>query len=74
MLYSIVRLALDASVKCCLPFVNFQIKNVSTVPNNKSFEPRSFFEILTLSKIHLILVAEKYGSINNPVLFLNEFS
>ena len=65
---------LDASVKCCLPFVNFQIKNVSTVPNNKSFELSNFFEILTLSKIHLIFVAEKYGSINNPVLFLNRFS
>ncbi len=58
-LNNMVLLALVASVKCCLPLVNFQIKKVSTVPNNKLLVFSNFFETLTLSKIHFILVAEK---------------
>ncbi len=54
-----VRLALVRSVTCTLPPVSFQISHVSTVPNKSS--PASAFSRApgTLSKIHLILVAEK---------------
>ena len=47
--------------------VNFQINQVSTVPNNKS--PFSAFSLApsTLSKIHLMLVAEQYASIIDKV-------
>ena len=73
-LNNIVLLAFVASVKWCCPLVSFQIKKVSTVPNNKLLDFWSFFEIFTFSKIHLILVAEKYGSINKPVFLLKIFS
>ena len=59
MLYSMVRLALVRSVTCTLPPVSFQTSHASTVPNKSS--PASAFSRApgTLSKIHLILVAEK---------------
>ena len=59
MLYSMVRLALVRSVTCTLPPVSFQTSQVSTVPNKSS--PALAFSRApgTLSKIHLILVAEK---------------
>ena len=54
--------------------MSFHIKNVSIVPNSKLFDFNKNLLLLTLSNIHLILVAEKYGSINKPVLFRIFFS
>ena len=57
--YSMVRLALVQSVTWTFPPVSFQISQLSTVP--KSSFPSSARSRApgTLSKIHLILVAEK---------------
>ena len=68
MSYSIVRAALVASVAWVLPSVNFHSKKLSTVPNRRSPFLALARAPSTLSKIHLILVAEKYGSKSKPVL------
>src|SRR5664279_2640872 len=66
-LNNIVLEAFDTSVICNLPRVRFHISQVSIVPN-ASFPPSaSFLASLTLSRIHLTLVAEKYASIISPV-------
>ena len=46
------------------------------VEDNKTllFDFNKNLQLLTLSNIHLIFVAEKYGSINKPVFFLIKFS
>ncbi|MCY1454668.1 hypothetical protein D9M71_717490 [compost metagenome] len=55
---------------CTLPPVNFQISQLSTVPNNSSpLRARSRLPS-TLSRIHLSLVPEKYGSVTRPVVSL----
>ena len=74
MLKSMVREALEASVLCSKPPVSFHTKKLSTVPNNKS--PLSALSLApsTLSKIQANLDAEKYGSINKPVLSWTIFS
>ena len=67
MLYSMVREALVRSVTWALPPVSFQTSQVSTVPNRIS--PFAAFSRLpgTWSRIHLILLAEKYASGTRPV-------
>ena len=59
MLYNNVLLALVASVTCLAPAVNFQINQLSTVPNASSPFSARFINSGELSKIHLILVPEK---------------
>ena len=62
-----VRLALLESVTCNLPFVKFQINQLSMVPNRTS--PFSAFSLtpLCVFRIQLSFVALKYGSSSKPV-------
>ena len=52
---------------CTRPFVSFQTRKLSTVPNNRS--PRSALSRApgTFSRIQRTFVAEKYASITSPV-------
>src|SRR4030042_1156198 len=62
-----VLLALLTSVTYLLPCVSLQTSQVSTVPNaSLPFSACSLAEG-TLSSIHFIFVAEKYGSSTSPV-------
>src|SRR5690606_9926519 len=67
---SCVLEALLTSVTCEIPFVSFQIKKLSIVPAANSLFLILGFSELLLSIIHLILEAEKYGSMTRPVLDL----
>ena len=64
---SIVREALVRSVTCTAPFVSFQISQVSIVPNNASPSLAMARASGACSRIHWILVAEKYASGTRPV-------
>ena len=55
----VLRLALVRSVTCTLPPVSFQTSHVSTVPNRISPASARSRAPGTLSRIHLIFVAEK---------------
>ena len=68
MSYNMVLEAFVASVKKDFPSVSFQRSQVSIVPN-KIFLFEIFFLFKTLFNIHLIFVAEKYGSKTKPVIF-----
>ena len=59
MLKSIVRLALVTSVACTRPLVKFHKSQVSMVPKSRSPRLARSRAPGTLSKSHLILVAEK---------------
>ena len=64
------KLVLEAfvtSVAKILPFVNFQINQVSIVPKQTCPFLAFFLTPSTLSKIQAIFVAEKYGSRSSPV-------
>ena len=67
MSYNKVRAALVASVTCTAPLVNFQIRKLSTVPNNKSPAFARSRAPGTFASIQLSFVPEKYGSSLNPV-------
>jgi hypothetical protein len=62
-----VREALLASVACNWPPVSFQSSQVSTVPNASLPASARLRVPGMLSRIHEILVAEKYASISRPV-------
>ena len=64
---SSVRDAFVASVACTLPPVSFQSSHVSIVPASSSPRSARTRAPSTLSRIHAIFVAEKYGSSNSPV-------
>ena len=64
---SIVRLALVTSVAWTAPCVSVQMSHVSTVPKASLPASASSRAPGTLSRIHLILLAEKYGSGTRPV-------
>ena len=53
---------------CLDPLVNFQISQVSIVPKANLPSLTISLRLGLFSKIHLIFVAEKYGSIKSPVL------
>ena len=57
------------SVRWDFPLVKFHNSQVSIVPKSKLLFFKFLFTSLTLSIIHLILVAEKYGSSSKPVIF-----
>ena len=64
---SSVREAFVTSVTCTRPPVSFQSSQESTVPQASSPASARARAPFTLSRIHAILVAEKYGSIERPV-------
>ncbi len=67
MLNNIVRDALLTSVTCWLWLVSFQTSHVSTVPNASRPASARARAPGTLSRIHRILLAEKYASMSRPV-------
>ena len=73
-LNSIVLDALVISVLKIFPSDSLYIKYVSTVPKHSSPLAAFSFAPLTFSRIHLIFVAEKYGSKISPVLSCMLFS
>ena len=64
---SMVRLAFVGSVACTLPSVKAQMSHVSIVPNASLPASARSRAPSTLSRIHLILLAEKYASGISPV-------
>ena len=68
--YISVRAALVASVTCSFPPVSFQIRKLSTVPNNSSPASARSRAPSTLSSTQFSLVPEKYGSSKRPVLLV----
>ena len=67
MSHSRVRDALVTSVACVLPPDSRQMRKLSTVPNAICPASARARSPATLSSIHLIFVAEKYGSSTRPV-------
>jgi len=68
MFKSDVREAVEQSVTRLLPAVSFEMTHVSVVPNTAWSDRARFLAFLTWSRIHLIFVAEKYGSMIRLVL------
>ena len=64
---SSVRDALVTSVACVLPPDSRQMRKLSMVPNAICPASARARSPATLSSIHLIFVAEKYGSSTRPV-------
>ena len=62
--------ALVTSVRCKPSLDNLLTKKESIVPNLSFPASASLLAPSTLSNIHFIFVAEKYGSITKPVLAL----